>query len=38
MIVVFDTDVLVPMILPASKSARLFTHLREDRHLWTLKE
>lgn len=32
MIVVFDTDVLIPMILPSSRSARLFTRLRAGGH------
>lgn len=32
MIVVFDTDVLIPMILPASRSARLFHRLRAAGH------
>lgn len=32
MIVVFDTDVLIPMILPASRSARLFSRLRAAGH------
>lgn len=33
MIVVFDTDVLIPMILPASRSARLFHRLRAAGHI-----
>lgn len=32
MVVVFDSDVLIPMILPASKSARLFRRLRRTGH------
>jgi putative PIN family toxin of toxin-antitoxin system len=32
MIVVFDTDVLIPMILPASLSARLYFRLRAAGH------
>lgn len=32
MIVVFDADVLIPMILPASRSARLFMRLRSAGH------
>lgn len=32
MVVVFDSDVLIPMILPASKSARLFRRLRRASH------
>ena len=32
MIVVFDSDVLIPMILPASRSARLFHRLRAAGH------
>lgn len=32
MVVVFDSDVLIPMILPASKSARLFRRLRRNGH------
>lgn len=33
MVVVFDTDVLIPMILPASRSARLFRRLRAAGHV-----
>lgn len=32
MVVVFDSDVLIPMILPASKSARLFRRLHQAGH------
>lgn len=32
MIVVFDSDVLIPMILEASRSARLFARLRAADH------
>ena len=32
MTVVFDSDVLIPMILPASRSARLFHRLRAAGH------
>ena len=32
MIVVFDSDVLIPMILPASRSARLYERLRVAGH------
>lgn len=32
MVVVFDTDVVIPMILPASRSARLFLRLTAAGH------
>lgn len=32
MVVVFDTDVLIPMILPASRSVRLYRRLRAAGH------
>ena len=32
MIVVFDTDVILPMLLPASRSTRLYQRLRANRH------
>jgi predicted nucleic acid-binding protein len=38
MIVVFDTDVLIPMILPASRSARLFARLEAAGHKVAISE
>ena len=32
MIVVFDTDVILPMLLPASRSTRLYQRLRANQH------
>jgi putative PIN family toxin of toxin-antitoxin system len=32
MLVVFDTDVLIPLVLPASRSTRLFDRLRAAGH------
>lgn len=32
MVVVFDTDVLIPLILPASRSTRLFSRLTSAGH------
>ena len=38
MVVVFDTDVVIPMILPASRSARLFLRLTAAGHTVALSE
>jgi predicted nucleic acid-binding protein len=38
LIVVFDTSVLVPLILPASRSTGLFNRLRTGNHRLALTE
>jgi hypothetical protein len=38
MVVVCDTDVLIPMILPASRSARLFSRLTAAGHIVVTSE
>ncbi len=38
MVVVFDSDVLIPLILPASRSTRLFARLTEAGHVVAASE
>lgn len=38
LVTVFDTSALIPLILPASQSTRLFYRLRADRHRVALTE